>query len=272
MIFKSQKGVYNGLKTARFPNPPRKKVTAIPAPAAFRLSRSRLRAAALLAMTADHLAWSFLPTVSPVAALIHLAGRIAMPIFCFLLAEGFRCSRSLPRYALRLAGCALLSAVPYSLFKTGLPLAMPFSAAYTLLLCLAALAASRSRLPAAAAALLQMALLLLALPGDWGIYAVGWCLAFALMRDRPAAQRAVFCLLVLLHFAAALLPLLWQGAGGAELFCRAGIQLGSLLALPLLARCDIDRGTVRSSLPRRALSYLYYPLHLLVIDLLLFLR
>ncbi len=223
-------------------------------------------------MTADHLAWAFLPTVSPAAAFIHLIGRVAMPVFCFLLAEGVRCSRSLPRYALRLAVCALLSAVPYSVFKTGKLFALPFSAAYTLLLCFALLAVWDLRLPSAVSCLLSAALLLCALPGDWGVYAAGWCLAFAQLQKNLPAQRLVFVLLALLHFFSSLLPLLWQGSGAAELFCRAGIQLGSLLALPLLSRYDGAKAPSPPVPLRRALSYLYYPLHLAVIDLLLFLK
>lgn len=222
-------------------------------------------------MTIDHLAWAFLPTISPLAALAHLLGRISMPIFCFLLAEGSLHSRSLPRYALRLALCALLSAVPYSLFKTGRPFAMPFSAVYTLLLCFIILYILRRQLSAPAPGLILALLMLLTLPGDWGIYAVRWCLAFALLRDQKRAQYALFSLLVLLHFFSVLLPLLWEGAALPELFCRAGIQLGSFLALPLLGRYRPAPSSRSPSPLRRAVSYLYYPLHLLLIDLLVFL-
>ena len=212
-----------------------------------------------------------MPTISPLAALAHLLGRISMPIFCFLLAEGSLHSRSLPRYALRLALCALLSAVPYSLFKTGRPFAMPFSAVYTLLLCFIILYILRRQLSAPAPGLILALLMLLTLPGDWGIYAVGWCLAFALLRDQKRAQYALFSLLVLLHFFSVLLPLLWEGAALPELFCRAGIQLGSFLSLPLLGRYRPAPSSRSPSPLRRAVSYLYYPLHLLLIDLLVFL-
>ena len=120
----------------------------------------------------------------------------------------------------RLALCALLSAVPYSLFKTGRPFAMPFSAVYTLLLCFIILYILRRQLSAPAPGLILALLMLLTLPGDWGIYAVGWCLAFALLRDQKRAQYALFSLLVLLHFFSVLLPLLWEGAALPELFCR----------------------------------------------------
>lgn len=248
-----------------------KEVTCILALLSPRLSRSQLRIFALAAMTADHLAWAFLPTVSPVSALVHLVGRTAMPVFCFLLAEGSLHSRSLPQYALRLAGCALLSAIPYSLFQTQQPFALPFSAVYTLLIGLAALRAAESRLPVPLCILALTVLLLAALPGDWGVYGVGWCLIFSLARDRKTVRDICFSLLVVLHFLFALLPLLGQGLTWEALFCYAGIQLGSLLALPLFRLYD-GSIPVNSTPLRRILSYFYYPLHLIIIDLFLLLR
>ena len=103
------------------------------------LSAAELKIIAIIAMTGDHLAWAFLPTVSLPAFFLHLLGRTAMPVMCFFIAEGYRHTHSVPRYALRLGFFALVSAVPFSYFDTGTLLGSPFSVLYTLLLGLLAI-------------------------------------------------------------------------------------------------------------------------------------
>ena len=74
------------------------------------LNGNQLKLIAIIAMTVDHLAWVLFPgySLQPAAIALHLLGRIAAPVFCFFIAEGFFYTHDLKKYILRL----LLFAIP----------------------------------------------------------------------------------------------------------------------------------------------------------------
>lgn len=66
---------------------------------------------AMITMLIDHLGAVFFPD----ERWMRIVGRIAFPIYCYLLVVGYRRTRSPNRYVLRLFGLALLSQLPYML-------------------------------------------------------------------------------------------------------------------------------------------------------------
>lgn len=92
------------------------------------LSQEALKLIACMTMLVDHLAviivmGSLYSTHHGMRLEIYetmrLIGRIAFPIYCFLLAEGSAHTHNPVRYGLRLAICALLSELPYDLALWG---------------------------------------------------------------------------------------------------------------------------------------------------------
>ena len=71
-----------------------------------------LKLLALLSMVVDHTA-AVLLYASPLYDPLRAFGRMAFLVYAFFLAEGFRHTRSAPRYALRLAVMGLISTIPY---------------------------------------------------------------------------------------------------------------------------------------------------------------
>ena len=81
------------------------------------LDGTALKLIAMVSMVLDHVGDMFFPGVTWLRA----AGRIAMPLFSFCIAEGYSHTRSRDRYLLRMGAFALVSEVPFDLAFSGRP-------------------------------------------------------------------------------------------------------------------------------------------------------
>lgn len=75
------------------------------------ISGSTLKIIAIVAMLLDHIGAILLPQYR----FLRIIGRLAFPIFCFLLVEGFLHTHNVKQYALRLGLFALISEIPFDL-------------------------------------------------------------------------------------------------------------------------------------------------------------
>ena len=184
------------------------------------LSGSSLKLIAIVTMFLDHIGaailespvvWAFLGSgeeIDPffnssalalcrdVDLVLRFAGRIAFPIFCFLLVEGFLHTRSLWRYMGRMAAFALLSEIPYDLaFEEGWFDPKSQNVYFTLLLGLLAMAAVRYLLPRSALLALAgaagCAVLAQLLRADYGAFGVVLILLLYILRDREPARTVI---------------------------------------------------------------------------------
>ena len=97
------------------------------------LSGSGLKLIAVISMLADHFAVAFYSAESFLAEpmfsvftkgitlyfMLRSVGRLAFPLFCFLMAEGFYYTKNLKKYILTILGFALISEIPFNLMVNG---------------------------------------------------------------------------------------------------------------------------------------------------------
>ena len=81
----------------------------------FGLSSFALKCIALITMIIDHVG----AILYPEARVLRIIGRIAFPIYAFLVAEGFYHTKNVKKYMLRLLLFALVSEIPFDLALTG---------------------------------------------------------------------------------------------------------------------------------------------------------
>ncbi len=211
-----------------------------------------LRLLALLFMGIDHMGLALFPT----ASVLRCIGRMAFPLYCFLLAQGYRHTRDVSAYARRLLLDALLSEVPFDLLIFGhMFSAVEQNALFALLLGLLALwTADRLRdrplMLCAAELLLCMGSMLARVSYGW--LGIALCLCFDLSRNRRGVMTLCAASTLLLYT----LSLLCSGVARSWVL----ISLNALGALPLILLYNGKPGPRSPVL--KFLFYAAYPLHI----------
>lgn len=213
----------------------------------FGLTGNQLKLLAMITMTIDHIGVILLPQYR----LLRIIGRLAMPIYAYMIAEGCHHTHDRKAYFLRLAGLALVCQLVYGMVDRSLYQCILVTFSLSVVLICAIGKAQETKTPAA----LGGALFLLAavyfvceelyrfLPGfhvDYGFWGV--------------------LLPVILYFGG---RNVWAFLAGTILLCLSvgGLQWWSLCAVPLIALYNGQRGKHRLSW----VFYLYYPAHLVVL-------
>ncbi|MSS36558.1 TraX family protein [Clostridium porci] len=134
------------------------------------LTNTQLKLMAMLFMLLDHIGATIVITLYNQSAasaeglevyyILRLIGRLAFPLFCFLIAEGITHTHNLSKYTLRMLIFALISELPFNLMCEGRILAPETQNVFwTFTLFLSAMTvAQKTKLPAAPLAIVAAAL------------------------------------------------------------------------------------------------------------------
>ena len=229
--------------------------SALKRPLAFRLSGNALKILAALAMTVDHVGVTLFPGV-PV---LRFIGRLAFPIFAFMVAEGCAHTRSMGRYMLHMAVLALVCQSAYTIAMQTWYLCVPvsFAMAIPLIFALQQWEKADSGLPRLLwagiflAGVWSVRLLNRRAMLDYGFWGCMMPVAASFFRgaDSKLDQNIVHVLAM--------------GAVMLLLAYNLGLwQWYSMLALPLLLLYSGKRGKHKM----KYFFYVFYPAHLLVIQ------
>lgn len=216
-------------------------------------SGSALKCLAMFSMLIDHTASNLLAK-NPIVIwrsgnyyltlyrLMRDFGRLAFPIFAFLLAEGFLHTRSRKRYGTSLFLFALISEIPWNLEHTGTLHYEKENVFFTLFLGFLALCAIdrfRENIKLQILSLLALFIIALNLRADYGVAGFGLIVLMLVLREQPVIRALA---------GSCLLPSTW---------------IGGLAFIPI-AMYNGKRGFIRSPFLKYAF-YAFYPLHILVL-------
>lgn len=81
----------------------------------LKINQNVLKIIAIVAMTIDHVAFAFIPCFRISNVILRIIGRITFPILIYCVVEGYKHTKSVKKYAIRLLIFALISQVPYEL-------------------------------------------------------------------------------------------------------------------------------------------------------------
>lgn len=220
------------------------------------LSGSVLKIIATAAMLIDHIAavflkdspivlFTFLSRTLTLYALLRGIGRIAFPIYAFLITEGYLHTRDRKRYGISLALFALLSEVPWDLLHRGKYFTISTQNVFFTLflgyLAICMFERYREKPFIQAAWLLGLMLVSIVLRADYGITGYCFILFMYALRERELLRAVIGC---------GILSSRWVAG----------------LAFIPITMYNGKRGFIRGQFAKYCF-YLFYPLHLLVLYL-----
>lgn len=207
-----------------------------------------LKLIALITMIIDHTGAIFFPS----NITLRIIGRIAFPIYCFLLIEGYNHTKNIKKYGLRLFIFALISEIPFDYAFNGELDFTHQNIFFTLTLGLFfVLMMDRYLITKPTLAISGMILAVFLaefLNTDYGILGILYIVIFYMASKIPGISKIIFIFLILFIFSATL---------------SFGIQYYAILSVPFIALYNGKKGSL--GVIMKYGFYVAYPMHLAIL-------
>lgn len=218
------------------------------------MSNSDLKIIAIGSMLIDHIGAILFPEM----IVFRMFGRLAFPIFAFLLVEGYFRTSDVKKYLIRLGMYALVAEVPFDLAFNGVWLEFTHqNIFFTLFLGLSAIIIfdrykDIKRIPSYIAVVV-IAVISVFLFADYNVLGIATIFIFYIYRDEKArALISVAGLHIFMGLSSAGFP--------GPIVLENAVQALAAVSMLFIARYNGERG-----LKLQYVFYLFYPVHLLVL-------
>ncbi len=221
------------------------------------MTNTQLKVIAIVTMFIDHMGAVLFPEIM----IFRMIGRLAFPIFAFLLVEGYFHTRDVKKYLVRLGLFAIIAEVPFDLAFFYQPFAWEHqNIFFTLFLALIAIwvfdTMKDKNIFVAWGSLFLICLISALMGTDYDI--LGVITMFFFYYHRDDRKRALFSVAAL-HI---VYGILGTGIIQGEFYIRGAIQSLAAVSMLLIVRYNGEKG---KSL--KYFFYAFYPVHLLLLAL-----
>ena len=218
-----------------------------------------LKIIACVCMLCDH----FSDAVLGSTTFLNFIGRIAFPVFCFQIVQGYIHTHDIKKYILRLSLFALISQVPFMFFYHVVFNSFAINVIFTLLFgLLAILIYDKYNKFVGVCSFLLLATIAQLLHFDYGFFGVFIIFMFYLLRNKKTAMSIVFILAVIVKY---LIPLIQNSIPISYLFL--GNKYSILMHCTCLSLIPILFYNGKKGKDAKYLFYIFYPVHLLFLTL-----
>ena len=249
----------------------------------MKLNRTQLKLLAIICMLLDHVAYAFLSYQTLLYQIMRFFGRITAPVMCFMLVEGYMHTANFSKYCLRMFIFAMLAYFPYiylvypgMMVNHEIGFVRDYNMLFTLLICLylifaidkiGSFEASKGQYYLTVFLLILVAILL-SLPCDWFIFAPLFTANFYMNRNNEKRRDIITAVICTALFVYMSYQMILGGFPFNEAIVYNLYSLGAFMTIPLIRAYNHKNGRW----DMKYFFYAYYPLHLLIIDIVKYLR